>query len=220
MLVCLLVGFLVYLHLCWFIYLFVLLIYLSVGPSVRPSVRPSGRSVRSFVCLLFYFPCKDLFVCFLVLPLYYFYIFDYLFQNVTGLAPNTTNVLNAAQVYRSIPILLSIEKQLNCEKTQLTTISWTVMKFDDDPRILNTLPNSNLRKSPYSTGISSPELLIAARDLPYGFYEIAARLEMKDLPDVFGRDSMYIQIVQTPWIEAATTGGSFNTVPFGNVVRW
>ena len=131
-------------------------------------------------------------------------------------------MLNAAQVYRSIPISLSIEKKLNCEKTQLTTISWIVLKFDDDPRILNTLPNmniGNLRKSPYSTGISSTDLLIAARDLPYGFYEIAARLEMKDLPDVFGSDSMYIQIVQTPWIEAATTGGSFNTVPFGYVVR-
>ena len=97
-----------------------------------------------------------------------------------------------------------------------------MFKFDDDPHMLNTIPNmniGNLHRSPYHTGISSSDLSLPARDLPYGFYEITARLEMENLPDVFGINSIYIQVVQTPWIEAATTSGSFYTVPFGNMVR-
>ena len=141
--------------------------------------------------------------------------------NLVGLAPNSTNILNAALVYRSTPIALSIERQLNCEKTQHTTTSWTLFKFDD-PRILNTIPNmqvENLHKSPYYTDLSFSDLLLPERNLPYGFYEITAKVEMKDLPKVFGTDSLYVQVVQTPWIEAAVTTGSFYTVPYGNLVR-
>ena len=77
----------------------------------------------------------------------------------------------------------------------------------------------NLRKSPYHTDLSSPDLLLPGRDLPYGFYEVSARVEMKDLPEVSATSSFYIQVVQTPWIEAAVTSGSFYTVPFGYLVR-
>ncbi|XP_028399315.1 uncharacterized protein LOC114522765 [Dendronephthya gigantea] len=54
---------------------------------------------------------------------------------ITGLAPNSSNILNATQVYRSVSISLSPELQLDCEKTEATKVTWTVFDFVDDPRI-------------------------------------------------------------------------------------
>ncbi|XP_028413722.1 uncharacterized protein LOC114536576 [Dendronephthya gigantea] len=137
--------------------------------------------------------------------------------NVTikGLPPNTSNALNAAQVYRSVVIALSTQNDIDCETTEQTKTTWTVLKFDDDPRELTTLPIYSFSKSPYHSSIFGPDLLLPGNDLPYGFYEISARVEMRGLPDVFGSDTFYIQVVQTPWLEAAVVGGSFYTAPFG-----
>jgi hypothetical protein len=134
------------------------------------------------------------------------------------MAPNASNILNAAQVYRSLPISLSTELQINCEITEETTVTWTVFQFVDDPGMLATFPGltvSRLQKTAYHSSIRTNDLLLPPRDLPYGFYEIVARVEMKGLPDVFGSDSFFIQVVQTPWMEAAVVGGSFYTVPYG-----
>jgi hypothetical protein len=137
------------------------------------------------------------------------------------MAPNSSNVLNAVQVYRSLPILLSQELQIDCEITEKSAVTWTVLRFIDDPRMLATYPGltvANLEKTAYHLNIPTNDLFLLPKDLPYGFYEIVARVEMKGLPDVFGSDSLYIQVVQTPWIEAAVVGGSFYTVPYGLMV--
>jgi hypothetical protein len=117
-----------------------------------------------------------------------------------------------------MPIALSTENVIDCEITDRTKTKWTVFKFDDDPRVPRTVPVSSLRKTAYHSDISTSELLLPGRDLPYGFYEISARVEMTGLPDVFGSDSVYIQVVQTPWLQAAVIGGSFYTAPFGFIV--
>ena len=137
---------------------------------------------------------------------------------MSGLSPNSTNVLNATQIYRSVPIALSVEHEIYCEKTEKTRTKWTVFKFDDDPRVLTTVPVSSLRKTAYRTDILGFDLLLPGNDLPYGFYEITARVEMKGLPDVFGTDSIYIQVVQTPWLRAAVVSGSYYSAPFGLTV--
>ncbi|XP_028413717.1 uncharacterized protein LOC114536572 [Dendronephthya gigantea] len=134
---------------------------------------------------------------------------------ITGLAPNTSNVLNAAQVYRSVVISLSTQNDIDCENTERTRATWSVFKFDDDPREMRTVPVSSLAKSLYHSGISTRDLLLPGNDLPYGFYEISVRVEMNGLPDVFGIDKFYIQVVQTPWLKAAVVEGSFYTAPFG-----
>ncbi len=139
----------------------------------------------------------------------------------TGLTPNSSNPLNAVQVYRSVPILLSSEQEIDCEVAQNTKITWTIFKFEDDPQMLVTVPGlavGNLRKSVFRENIDSAELSLPSRELPYGFFEITARLEMKDLPDVFGSDSMYVEVVQTPWLQAGVTAGSFYTVPYALLV--
>ena len=137
------------------------------------------------------------------------------------MAPNASNVLNATQVYRSLPISFSSDVQIDCEITQRFTVSWTVLQIVDDPRTLLSTPGltlSHLQKKVYHSKTPVNDLFLPSRDLPYGFYEIVARVEMKDLPHVFGADSFYIQVVQTPWIEASVVGGSFYTVPFGLTV--
>ena len=93
-----------------------------------------------------------------------------------------------------------------------------MLKFDDDPREMTTLSAYSFTKSPYHSGISTRDLLLPGKDLPYGFYEISVRVEMRGMPDVFGSDTFYIQVVQTPWLEAAVVGGSFYTAPFGLIV--
>ena len=136
------------------------------------------------------------------------------------MAPNSSNILNAVQVYRSHSISLSVELQIDCEITQKTSVSWTVFQFVD-PRMLATIPGltvSALEKTVHHLNIPTNDLFLPPRDLPYGFYEIVARVEMEGLPDVFGTDSFYVQIVQTPWINAAVIGGTFHTVPYGMVV--
>ena len=118
--------------------------------------------------------------------------------------------------------MLSSEQEIDCEVTRNTKLTWSIFKFEDDPQMLNTVPTltvRNLRKSVFRENIDSTELLISSRELPYGFYEFAARLEMMDLPDVFGTDVLYVEVVQTPWLEAAVTAGSFYTVPYGLLVN-
>ena len=95
-----------------------------------------------------------------------------------------------------------------------------MFKFDDDPRVLTTVPVSSLRKTAYRTDIFGLDLLLPENDLPYGFYEITARVEMKGLPDVFGTDSIYIQVIQTPWLQAAVVSGSYYSAPFGLTVSY
>jgi hypothetical protein len=114
-----------------------------------------------------------------------------------------------------MPIALSIEKEMSCEKTERTKTKWSVFKLDDDPSVV---PVSNLRKTAYHLHISTSDLLLPRNDLPYGYFEIRARVEMDGLPDVFGSDVIYIQVTQTPWLEAAVVGGSFYTAPFGFMV--
>lgn len=141
---------------------------------------------------------------------------------LTGLAPNGSNLLSAPQVYRSIPIFLSTENEIYCEQTELVKVSWTVYNIDDDPAILSTTPRmkpSDLGKTVLYTGIISSDLFRQERDLPFGYYEISARVEMKGLPDIFGIGTLYIEVIQTPWIIAAVTTGSFYTVPFKFLVR-
>ena len=101
-------------------------------------------------------------------------------------------------------------------------MSWTVYRIEDDPVILTTTPRmkiSDLRKSVFHTGIISPDLSLPERDLPFGYYEISARVEMKGLHDIFGIGTLYIQIVQTPWLFPAVTTGSFFSIPFKELVR-
>ena len=140
----------------------------------------------------------------------------------TGLSPNDSNLLAAPQVYRSVPIFLSTENEIYCEKTELVNVSWTVYRIEDDPIILTTTPRmkiSDLGKSIFHTGIISPDLSLPERDLPFGFYEISARVEMKGLHNIFGIGTLYIQIVQTPWLLPAVTTGSFFSIPFKELVR-
>ena len=119
-----------------------------------------------------------------------------------------------------MPIALSVEDEIYCEKIEKTKRKWTVFKLDDDPRVLKTIPVSSLRKTAYRTDIFGLDLLLPGKDLPYGFYEITARVEIKGLPDVFGTDSIYIQVVQTPWLKAAVVGGSYYSAPFGLTVSY
>ncbi len=68
-----------------------------------------------------------------------------------GLTPNSSNVLSAVQMYRSVEIVLTTEHEIYCEITDQTIVSWNVYKFDDDPR--NSVPVTGLRKNsgPYRT---------------------------------------------------------------------
>lgn len=121
--------------------------------------------------------------------------------------------MNAVQVHRSSDIVLTTEQSIDCEITDETMSSWTVYKLDDDP--CNPIPPSGLRKSLFHTETSTSDLLLSGRFLPYGFYEIVAHVEMRGLRGVFGTTSLYTQVIQTPWLEAAVTAGSFYTVPYG-----
>lgn len=133
---------------------------------------------------------------------------------------NSSNVLNAAQVYRSAEIAISTQKEIHCDQTQQTKTTWTIFKFDEDPRLVpSNVLIANMKKTVFHTEVSISDLFIPRRFLPYGFYEISAQVQMKGLPDVFGSDSIYVEIIQTPWIKAGVTAGSFYTVPFGFVVR-
>ncbi|XP_028408505.1 sperm receptor for egg jelly-like [Dendronephthya gigantea] len=140
------------------------------------------------------------------------------YPNVTikGLSPNSSNALNAPQVYRSDILSLFTENEVFCEITEQTKTSWTLLKLEDDPR---TTPSdvlvADMRKTLFHTVNDTSALQLARRFLPYGYYEIRARVEMRGVPGVFGIDSTIIQVVQTPWIQAAVNDGSFHTVIFG-----
>lgn len=132
-------------------------------------------------------------------------------------------MLNATRIYHSVDINLITAKEIFCEKTEQTKTTWTISKLEDDPRNLprnpSNTPLASMEMSLFHSVADSSELLISRRFLPYGFYEVHARVEMKGVQDVFGSDSMFVKIVQTPWLEPAVNGGSFHTVPFGLVVR-
>ena len=145
---------------------------------------------------------------------------DGIFFLSLGLSPDPSNVLNATQVYHSVDVNLITAKEIFCEKTEKTKTTWTILKLDDDPRTLpSNIPLASIGMTQFHSVGDSSDLLIPGRLLPYGFYEIHARVEMKSVQDVFGSDSMFVQIIQTPWLESAVNGGSFHTVPFGLVVR-
>ena len=130
--------------------------------------------------------------------------------------------MSAAEVYRSRTIFLTTENEIYCEQTEIVNVSWTVYKINDDPSILTTTPKmkiTDLGKSVFHTGIISPDLFLPERDLPFGYYEISARVEMKGLSYIFGIGTLYIKIVQTPWITAAVTTGSFYSIPYRELVR-
>ena len=116
-------------------------------------------------------------------------------------------------MYSSVDIVLTTEQEIYCEITEQTTVSWNVYKFTDDPR--NTVPAAGLRKTLFHSEISTTNLLLPGRFLSYGFYEIVAHVEMRGLHGVLGSASMHVQVVQTPWLEAAVKAGSFYTVPYG-----
>jgi hypothetical protein len=131
-------------------------------------------------------------------------------------------LLAATQVYRSMPIFVTTENEIYCEQTNYVVVSWTVYKIEDDPAVLTTTPRmkiSDLGKSVFHDGTVSPDLFLPERYLLFGFYEISARVEMKGLPYIFGIGTFYVQIIQTPWIIAAATAGSFYTVPYKELVR-
>ena len=136
------------------------------------------------------------------------------------MSQNSSNVLNAPQVYRSANVALIAENEVCCEITEQTKTSWTILKLEDDPRaILSNVMHTEIRSTQFHTVNDTSELLLPARFLPYGFYEIRSRVEMKGVPEVFGSDSIFVQVVQTPWLKAAVGGGSFHTIPFGFMVR-
>ena len=115
-------------------------------------------------------------------------------------------------------IALSVKQEIDCEKTGKTKTKWSIFKIDDDPRVLHMVPVSSLKKTAYHVDVSTLDLLLSGNELPYGFFEISTRVEMNGLPDVHGSDVIYIQVIQTPWLEAAVVGGSFHTAPFGLMV--
>ena len=139
-----------------------------------------------------------------------------------GLPLNTSDPLQAPHVFRSKPIFFSIENEIYCEPTNLVKVSWTVYRILHDPAILATIPRmkiSDLEKKVFLVDIISQDLSIPGRSLPFGYYEISVRVEMWGLPYVFGIGTLYVQIIQTPWIVAGVTTGSFYTVPFKEPVR-
>jgi hypothetical protein len=117
-------------------------------------------------------------------------------------------------------LALDLETEISCEATDSTKITWTVLKLDDHPRdIPSYVPLADIARTVYHTINDLSQITLPGKFLPYGFYEIRARLEMRDLPDVFGSDSVFVDIVQTPWLEAAVKNGSYHTVRYGLVVR-
>lgn len=143
----------------------------------------------------------------------------YFFFYSLGHSPDPSNALGAAQVYRSFDINFITTKEIFCEKTEETKTAWTILKLEDDPRTLpSNVPLADIRKSEFHSVNDSTELTLPGRFLPYGFYEIRARVEMRGLKDVFGTDSTFLEIIQTPWLEPVVKGGSLHTVPFGFVV--
>ena len=143
--------------------------------------------------------------------------FPHFFQ--IGLSKNSSNVLSAAQVYRSVSISLTTETKVLCEPTEETKTTWEILKLEDDPRTIpSNVPLADLRKTLFNTIEDNQEFSLPGKLLPYGFYEVRAKVEMKGIPDVLGSDTIFVQVVQTPWLNAAVKDGSFHTVPFGMMV--
>jgi hypothetical protein len=127
---------------------------------------------------------------------------------------------NFSQIFRSAEVAARTENEIICEATQRTKTTWTILKLEENPRdIPSYVSLADLKRTMFHTTNHVSQLKLPGKFLPYGFYEIGVRVEMNGLPDVFGSDSIFIEIVQTPWVEAAVNGGSYHTVPFGHVVR-
>ena len=107
-------------------------------------------------------------------------------------------------------------KEIYCEQTEITKTTWTILKLEGDPR---TLPLASIGMNQFHSLGDSSKLSLAGRFLPYGFYEIRALVKMSGVRDVFGTDSIFINVVQTPWLEPAVNGGFIHDVLFGLVVR-
>ena len=139
--------------------------------------------------------------------------------NLSGLPENQSNVLSAPEVYRSVDIYLINEHEILCEITEDTVTTWEILKLEDDPRTIpSDVPPADLRKTLFQTIQDSPDFSLPGKTLPYGFYEIRTKVQMKGVRGVSGSDSIFIQVVPTPWLEAAVSGGSSHTVPYGFVV--
>lgn len=124
-------------------------------------------------------------------------------------------MLNASRVYHSVDIKLLTVKEIFCELTEQTKTTWMILKLEDDPR---TLPLASIGIGQFHSIDDSSDLSLPGRFLPYGFYEIRARVEMRGVQDVFETDSMFIDVVQTPWLEPAVIGGFRQAVPRGLLV--
>ena len=106
-----------------------------------------------------------------------------------------------------------------CEPTEETKTTWEILKLEDDPQTIpSNMPLVDLRKTLFHTIEDNPEFSLPGKFLPYGFYEVRANVEMKGIPDVLGSDTIFVHVVQTPWLNAAVNDGSFHTVPFGMMV--
>ena len=127
---------------------------------------------------------------------------------------------NFSQIYRSAGVALSAEHETLCEAAEETKTTWTILKLEDDPRdIPSYVSLADVQRTEFHTVNDVSQLTLPVKFLPYGFYEIRAHVEMRGFADAFGSDSILVEVVQTPWLEAAVKGGSFHTVPFGQVVR-
>ncbi len=136
------------------------------------------------------------------------------------MSQNSSNVLSAPQVYRSANVVLVTKNEIHCEITEHSKTTWTILKIEDHPRaIAIDVPIGEIRRTQFHTVNDTSELVLRGRFLPYGFYEIRAHVEMRGVADVFGSDSIFVQVVQTPWLMAAVNDGSYHSVPFGLVVR-
>lgn len=115
---------------------------------------------------------------------------------------------------------LDLETEIFCETTESTKTSWTISKLEDHLRdIPSYVSLADITRTEFHTINDVSQITLPGKFLPYGFYEIRARVEMRELPDVFGSDSIFVNVVQSPWLEAAVNNGSFHTVRFGLVVR-
>jgi hypothetical protein len=117
-------------------------------------------------------------------------------------------------------VALDLETEIFCETTESTKTSWTISKLEDHLRdIPSYVSLADITRTEFHTINDVSQITLPGKFLPYGFYVIRARVEMRELPDVFGSDSIFVNVVQTPWLEAAVNNGSFHTVRFGLVVR-
>ena len=134
------------------------------------------------------------------------------------MSEDSNNVLNAPKVYYSVPIALAREKEILCEVTEQTNTTWTIFKLDGNPREILTI--SDIPRTQFLViSDNSSEISISEKFLPHGFYEIRVDVDMVGVQYISGIKSLFVEIIATPWLNAAVTGGLTHVVPYGFVVR-